>query len=70
MTEPNNSESSREPIPQAVGDSERIAKLEALGLTVRPKAAPVSIEEIRRIRPAAPGARLLEALLEERESGR
>jgi hypothetical protein len=35
-----------------------------------PKAPPLGIEEIRRMRPVAPGARLLEALLEERESGR
>jgi hypothetical protein len=34
-----------------------------------PKAPPLTIEEIRRMRPVVPGARLLEALLEERESG-
>jgi hypothetical protein len=39
------------------------------GIVSLPKAPPLSIEEIRRMRPVAPGAKLLEALLEERESG-
>ena len=59
-----------QPVAPLAGDAERIARLVELGLVSPPKALPLSIEEIRRIRPAAPGAKLLEALLEERESGR
>jgi prevent-host-death family protein len=58
-----------EPIGPTVGDSERVAELVRQGLVTLPKDPPLSIEEIRRMRPVAPGARLLEALLEERESG-
>jgi prevent-host-death family protein len=58
-----------EPIGPAAGDSERIAELIRQGLVSMPKAPPLTIEEIRRMRPVVPGARLLEALLEERESG-
>ncbi|MEX0734702.1 MAG: type II toxin-antitoxin system Phd/YefM family antitoxin [Steroidobacteraceae bacterium] len=57
------------PITSFQSQSERIARLVALGIIARPKAPPLSIEEIRRMRPVVPGARLLEALLEERESG-
>lgn len=49
---------------------ERIARLQESGLISLPKSPPLSIEEIRRMRPVAPGARLLEALLEERGSDR
>jgi len=58
-----------EPIAAASRESDRIATLLQQGVVSMPKAPPLSIEEIRRKRPAAPGARLLEALLEERESG-
>ncbi len=58
-----------EPIGPSAGDSERIAELVRQGLVSMPKAPPLTIEEIRRMRPVVPGARLLEALLEERESG-
>ena len=58
-----------EPIAAASRESDRIAALLQQGLVSMPKAPPLSIEEIRRKRPVAPGARLLEALLEERESG-
>ena len=57
------------PIASIESESERIARLVALGVITRPKAPPLSIEEIRRMRPVVPGARLLEALLEEREEG-
>ena len=56
------------PIPNSENESERIERLVAMGVLSRPKNPPLSIEEIRRMRPVAPGARLLEALLEERES--
>lgn len=59
-----------EPIAAAGRESDRIAMLLQQGLVSMPKAPPLSIEEIRKRRPVAPGARLLEALLEERESGR
>jgi prevent-host-death family protein len=58
-----------EPIGPTDSDSERIAELVRQGLVTMPKAPPLTIEEIRRMRPVVPGARLLEALLEERESG-
>jgi len=58
-----------EPIGPALWESERIAELVRQGLVSMSKAPPLSIDEIRRLRPAAPSARLLEALLEERESG-
>jgi len=57
------------PIADQENDSERIARLVAQGIVTPPKGPPVSIEEIRRRRPVVPGAGLLEALLEERESG-
>jgi prevent-host-death family protein len=57
------------PIANIESESERIARLVALGVISRPKAPPLSIEEIRRMRPVVPGAGLLEALLEEREEG-
>lgn len=59
-----------EPVTKAASENQRIARLVEQGIVSMPKAPPVSIEEIRRMRPVAPGARLLEALLEERESGR
>ncbi len=58
-----------EPIAAASRESNRVAMLVQQGLVAMPTAQPLSIEEIRKRRPAAPGARLLEALLEERESG-
>lgn len=58
------------PVTKVATDAERIARLVQLGIVAMPKSPPLSIEEIRRMRPLAPGARLLEALLEERESGR
>ena len=58
-----------EPIGPTAWDSERIAELVRQGLVSMPKAPPLTIEEIRRMRPVVPGARLLEALLEERDSG-
>jgi prevent-host-death family protein len=59
-----------EPVTQAASETQRIARLVEQGIVSLPKAPPLGIEEIRRMRPAAPGARLLEALLEERESGK
>ena len=51
-------------------EDERLARLIASGIVTPPKrSTPLSIEEIRKLRPVAPDARLLEALLEERESG-
>ncbi len=58
-----------EPVTQAASETQRIARLVEQGIVSLPKAPPLSIEEIRRMRPVAPGAKLLEALLEERESG-
>lgn len=58
------------PVNSADTESDRIVRLEALGLITRPKAPPLSIEEIRRRRPVAPGAGVLEALIEERREGR
>lgn len=58
-----------EPIGPGDSVSERVAELARQGLVSMAKAPPISIEEIRRRRPVVPGARLLEALLEERESG-
>ncbi|MGE0030050.1 MAG: type II toxin-antitoxin system Phd/YefM family antitoxin [Steroidobacteraceae bacterium] len=57
------------PIAAASRESDRIKALVQQGLVSMPKAPPLSIEEIRGKRPVASGARLLEALLEERESG-
>lgn len=57
------------PIVDHGNESEHIARLVAQGIVTPPKGPPVNIEEILRMRPVAPGARLLEALLEERESG-
>ena len=58
-----------EPVTSAASQAQRIARLVEQGIVSLPKTPPLSIEEIRRIRPVAPGAKLLEALLEERESG-
>lgn len=58
-----------EPIAADGRESDRVAMLLQQGLVSMAKAPPLSIEEIRKRRPIAPGARLLEALLEERESG-
>jgi prevent-host-death family protein len=58
-----------EPVAQPGSETQRIARLAEQGIVALPKAPPLSIEEIRRMRPTAPGANLLEALLEERESG-
>jgi prevent-host-death family protein len=58
-----------EPVTAATSAAQRIARLVEQGVVSLPKAPPLSIEEIRQMRPVAPGARLLEALLEERESG-
>ena len=57
------------PIAEPDSESERIATLVARGIVRPPRGPPISIEEIRRRRPVVPGAGLLEALLEERESG-
>jgi prevent-host-death family protein len=58
-----------EPLAQPGSETQRIARLAEQGIVALPKAPPLGIEEIRRMRPTAPGANLLEALLEERESG-
>jgi prevent-host-death family protein len=70
VTDRNKPIASLQPVAPLAGDAERIARLVELGIVAPPKAPPLSIEEIRRIRPSAPGANLLAALLEERESGR
>ncbi len=70
VTDRNKPIASLQPVAPLAGHAERIARLVELGIVSPPKAPPLSIEEIRRIRPSAPGANLLEALLEERESGR
>lgn len=59
-----------EPVTRAGSEAERIARLVQQGIVTLPKAPPLSIEEIRRRRPVAPGAGVLEALLEERREGR
>lgn len=59
-----------EPVKHPDTEAERIAQLVLQGLVALPTAAPLSIEEIRRRRPVAPGAGVLEALLEERREGR
>ena len=56
------------PIPNSESESERMERLVAMGVLIPPKNPPLSIEDIRRMCPVSPGARLLEALLEERES--
>lgn len=58
------------PLPAERDDSKRIRALEAAGRLVPPKRPPLSREELRRLRVVAPGARVVEALLEEREEGR
>lgn len=70
VTDRNKPIASLQPVVPLTDDAERIARLIELGIVSPPKAPPLSIEEIRRLRPSAPGAKLLEALLEERESGR
>lgn len=59
-----------EPFKPAANREQRIARLVEQGIVSPPKAPPLSIEKIRRMRPDAAGARLLEALLEERETNR
>lgn len=59
-----------EPVAALADEDAHIARLIALGIVSPPKAPPLSIEEIRRMRPVAPGAGVLEALLEERREGR
>lgn len=58
------------PIPPETDDSKRIRELEAAGLLMPPKRPPLTLEELRRNMVHAPGARVLEALLEEREEER
>jgi len=70
VTDRNKPIASLQPVVPLAGDAEWITRLVELGIASAPKAPPISIEQIRRIRPTAPGANLLEALLEERESGR
>ena len=59
-----------EPMKAGRSEAEHIALLVQRGLVSLPKAPPLSIEEIRRLRPVVPGAGVLEALLEERREGR
>jgi len=58
------------PVAKPARDAERIAKLEAEGILTPPKGPPLTLDELRRLRVVAPGARVLEALLEERREGR
>ncbi|MGH8244535.1 MAG: type II toxin-antitoxin system Phd/YefM family antitoxin [Steroidobacteraceae bacterium] len=57
-------------VSAAGSENERIAALVAQGILSPAKLPPLSIEEIRRMRVVAPGAGVLEALLEERREGR
>jgi prevent-host-death family protein len=59
-----------EPIHQPADEASRIAQLEAAGILLPPKGPPLTINELRRLRVVAPGARVLEALLDERREGR
>lgn len=59
------------PVVAKESDDERLARLIAQGIVTPPKRSPpLSIEEILRRRPVAPGAGVLEALIEERREGR
>jgi prevent-host-death family protein len=59
------------PVVAKESDDERLARLIAQGVVTPPKQSPpLSIEEIRKRRPQAPGAGVLEALLQERREGR
>jgi len=58
------------PLPQPSDESAWIAKLEAEGVLTPAKGPRLTIEELRRRRVVAPGAAVLEALLEERREGR
>ncbi len=58
------------PVHQAEDEADRIARLEAAGILLPPKGPPLTLEELKRLRVVAPGARVLEALLEERREGR
>ena len=58
------------PLPPETDDSKRIRELEAAGLLTPPKRPPLTVEELNRLRVVVPGARVLDALLEEREEGR
>lgn len=57
-------------VVHAPSEDEHVARLIELGIVSPAKQPPLSIEEIRRMRPVVPGARVLEALLEERREGR
>jgi prevent-host-death family protein len=57
-------------IQQTEDETSRIAQLEAAGVLLPPRGPPLSLEELRRNRVVAPGARVLEALLEERREDR
>jgi len=58
------------PLPPNLDESEKIARLEAAGVLLPPQGPPLSLEELQRLRVKAPGARVLEALLEDRREGR
>jgi prevent-host-death family protein len=58
------------PLPPNLGESEKITRLEAAGVLLPPQGPPLTLEELRRNVVKAPGARLQEALLEDREDGR
>ena len=58
------------PLPPNLDESEKIARLEAAGVLLPPQGPPLSLEELQRRRVKAPGARVLEALLEDRREGR
>lgn len=59
-----------EPMHEAEDEAGRIEQLEAAGILRPPKGPPLTLEELRRGRVVAPGAGVLEALLEERREGR
>ena len=58
------------PLPPSVDESGKIAGFGAGGVLWPPQGPPLSLEELQRLRVKAPGARLLEALLEDRREGR
>ena len=58
------------PLATPAHDAERIAQLEADGILTPPTGPPLTLEELRRNVVVAPGANVLEALLEERREGR
>ena len=59
-----------DPIQRSEDEAGKIARLEAAGVLLPPKGPPLTVEELRSLRVVAPGAGVLEALLEERREGR